>query len=211
MRKLSAKVLWIITAVLFVLAIIDIIVIPHTVNPYNKVLTVILIIIFLLITILIQFATYKSFSKKRKIKYNTMEFESNIEDFKDELLNIEYKRTSRKYGDSFLKIDNKIAYKVTIVNDSLKYFNNDEEDNHKANKELDRCNTFCAIEIFLSVTEDVLNKIPDFMIQTDKIYYFALVKTEEGYYRCLNYEKPNDNHIESVNNLLNDLGLKERQ
>ena len=207
MKKIKARTLWIIIAILFVLAIIDIIIIPHTNKPLNTVLTVILIAIFLIITILIQFATYKSFSKKRTIKYKTIEFKSNDIDYDKELLDKKYKRSNRKYGFSYLKIDNKHAYKVTIVNDSDKYFNNDDESNEKANKELDRCNTFIAVELFLSVTDEALKKIPDFMIQTDKIYYFALVKTEEGNFRCLNYEKPNENHIDQFNNIINDLSL----
>ena len=210
MKKIKARTLWIITAILFVLSIVDILVIPKVDDPYNKVLTVVLIILFLLITILIQFATYKSVNRKKKINYPTMEFETEIKDFDDELLKSNYKRTNRKYGFSYLKIDNKKAYKITIVKDSDKYFNNDEEESTKANKELDRCDEFIAVEIFLSVTEDVLKKVTDFMIQTDKIYYFALVETEEGYYKCLNYEKPNENHIDGINNLYNDLKLKER-
>lgn len=209
MKKISAKVLWIIVAVMFLIAIGIIIAIPNVVKPYNNILTVILIIIFLLLTLLIQFATYKSFNGRRKIKYKTIEFKTDNEDFESTLLKNEYKKEIRKYGTSFLKIKDKKAYKVTLVDDCDKYFDFDENDNNqKPNKELDKCKTFMGIEIFFNVTEEALKKIPDFTIQADKIYYTALVKTEDGNFRCLNYEKPSNTHNEQFDNIMHDLALE---
>ena len=39
------------------------------------------------------------------------------------------------------------------------------------------------------------------------IFQILLVRGENGNYKCLNYEKPNDVHEESVTNIFNDLEM----
>ena len=56
-----------------------------------------------------------------------------------------------------------------------------------------------AIEVFLNTNSEVKDKIADFTIQVEKIYYTAFEKTEDNKFICYNYEKPNEKHIDDVN------------
>ena len=59
----------------------------------------------------------------------------------------------------------------------------------------------------MEIDDANFNKLVEFTIQTNNLYYTALVKLENGNYKCLNYEKPNDVHEESVTNIFNDLEM----
>jgi len=206
MRKIKARTLWIIVGILFILAVGLIFAIQYSSDILNKVLLVTLVIDFILITVLIQFASFKSFGKVRNIKYETIEYKTDISDIESELKKQGYKKTKRNYGASYIFIKDKHAYKIAIVSDSISYFSNTEEnDNTPANKELDKCETFLGIEIFESIDEKNIEKLKEFTIQTKNIYYTAFVKMENGNYKCLNYEAPNEIHLDCYKNILEDL------
>ena len=209
MKKIKARTLWIIVGILFLIAVGLIFAVQYTNDVLNKVCLVSLIVCFILITILIQFASFKSFGGQRNIKYKTKEYETSIDNLEDKLIELGYKKTKRVYGNSYLLIDNKHAYKVSIINSSNAYFSNTEEDKSKPNKELDKCETFLGLELFNEIDEDNFKKLVEFSIQTKNIYYTAFVKMDNGNYKCLNYEKPNEIHKNCYDKLMNDLGLKE--
>ena len=208
MKKIKARYLWIITGILFLIAIGLIIAVQYTKDTLNKVCLVSLVVTFILITILIQVASIKSFSAKRYIKYIEKEYKKEIEDIEDNLLKLKYKLTNRSFGRTYLLIKNKIAYKVSFVDSSINYFSNSGEDDVKPNKELDSCKAFIGIEIFNEIDEANFNKLKEFTIQTKNIYYTSVVKMDNDNYKCLNYEEPNENHKEAYDNLFNDLGFK---
>ena len=208
MRNIKARTLWIIAAVLFVVAIGLIFATQKTSGTLNRVCLISLIATFVIITILIQFATLKSFNGKKSIKYKTEEYHTDLSDLEEKLSSIGYKKTTKSFGNCYLLIKDKKAYKVSIINNSANYFNYDEKDDKsKPNKELDSCKIFTGIEIFMEIDDANFNKLVEFTIQTNNLYYTALVKLENGNYKCLNYEKPNDVHEESVTNIFNDLEM----
>lgn len=207
MKNIKARTLWIIVGVLFVIAVGLIFAVQCTNDVLNKVCLVSLIVTFILITVLIQFASIKSFGKAKMIKYKEIEYKTDLSDFEEVLNKLGYKKTIRVYGYSYLLIENRHAYKISIVESSNAYFNNDNEDekNQKPNKELDRCKTFMGIEIFNEIDEANVDKLKEFTIQTNNIYYTAFVKMENGNYKCLNYEEPKDLHTECFEKVLKDL------
>ena len=209
MKKIKARTVWIIVGVLFLIAIGLIFAVQYTQGVLNRVCLISLIVCFILITILIQFASFKSFGGMKNIKYIENEYKTDLEEIEDALIKLGYKKTKRVYSNSYLLIDGKHAYKVSIVNSSEAYFNNTEEDKSKPNKELDKCETFLGLELFNEIDENNFKKLVEFTIQTNNIYYTAFVKMENGNYKCLNYEAPNDKHYECYNKLMNDLHMTE--
>ena len=209
LKNIKARYVWILIAVLFLVAIGLIFAILNAPNGANQALTIILVIVFILITFLVQFATYKTFSARqaKKMNYPTKTFKTE-ENLSEKLLDLKYKKSERGYCDSYLKIENKIAYKVVLINDIEKYYNHDEEA-YEADKRLDSCKAMIGIEIFNEVSVDALKKIPDYSFEVKNIYYTALVLKEDGTYVCLNYIEPNEYHKEYVSKVFNDLGLTE--
>lgn len=208
MKNIRARYIWIAAGILLLIAIGLIIAVQYAKGVLNTICLVSLIICFILITILIQVASIKSFSKKRIIKYDEKIFKTSLSSIEDNLKKLGYKESKRSFGKSFLLIKDKRAYKVSFVNSSEAYFSN-VEDEYEPNKELDKCKTFIGIEIFNEIDENNYHKLTDFTIQTKNVYYTALVKMEDGNYKCLNYEVPNDSHKESYEKLFNDICLSE--
>lgn len=212
MKKLSIKVIWLLILILFLIAVGLLFLLPHTNDPLTKILIVIVVVIFILITILIQLAAFRSFSTKRLIKYKEMEYSAKDIDLDQRLTELKYIKTNKSYGASYLLIKDKKAYKISIINDSYKYFDESKEENNSSNvsnKKLDECKTFTGIEIFNEIDEKNLNKLADFTIQTKNVFYMALVKLENNNYKCLNYENIKEEHKDSYNNILKDLQIEE--
>ena len=209
-KNIKARYFWIAAGVLLLIAIGLIITITRVDGSYSTPLTVVLVVIFVIMTFLIQFASFKSFNgrAKKKMKYPTKEFKLGV-NFEDEYQKLGYKMKNRGYGFSYLKIKDRVAYKVVIVNDINKYYNHDENQNEETNKELDKCVSFIGIEIFKESTKESLEKIVDYSFQVEKIYYTALVLKEDGNYKCLNYVSPEGKHITPFANLMNDLKCSE--
>ena len=99
----------------------------------------------------------------------------------DKLHELKFELRERNYGKSYLKIENRSAYKVVLVTDPVGYFNHDEDDeNTEPNKKLDNCLTFTAVEIFINSNDELREKLPDFTIQVEKVYYTALEKIDDN-------------------------------
>ncbi|MBQ9899509.1 MAG: hypothetical protein IJM36_00105 [Acholeplasmatales bacterium] len=209
MKNIKARYIWIAAGVLLLIAIGLIIAVQYTKDVLNTICLVSLIICFILITILIQFASFKSFSAKRNIKYEEKEYKLTTIDIEDDLKKKGYKMSNRSFGRSYLLIKDKKAYKVSFIDSSEAYFNNNLDDEYEPNKELDKCKLFTGIEIFNQIDEANFNKLKEFTIQTKNVYYTAVVKMENGNYKCLNYEAPNENHKESYEKLFKDICLEQ--
>lgn len=209
MRNIKLRYFWIAAGVLLAIAVGLIITITRVDAAVSKPLTVTLIVIFVLMTFLVQYATFRSFNvrSKKKIKYPTKEYEAK-DNFEDNYQKLGYQKTIREYGNSYLKIKDKVAYKITFVKNIEKYYNHDEEKT-PANKELDKCKSFIGVEIFEESTEESLRQIVDYSFQVEKIYYTALALKEDGKYKCLNYVEPLENHKEPYENIFNDLTMVE--
>ena len=212
MKNIKARTLWIIVIIEFLSSIGLIFACIYTTDALNKAMIVIMTIDFILMAFTIQLASMKSFKYKPK-KRNLVEKEYTCDnDLFDKLKELKFNLRERAYGKSYLKIEKRSAYKVVLVTDPVGYFhheeNEEDEQDEGLNKKLDNCLTFTAVEIFLNSNDEVREKIADFSIQVEKIYYTALEKVEDKYV-CHNYEKPNEKHIDDVNYLYDMLGLKE--
>ena len=209
MRNIKARYLWITSLVLFLAGVGLIFACIYTSGGLNRVMVVIMAIDFVLLTFTIQFATTKSMRfKPKKANYITKEFK-NTNKLSKVLDEKGFEKRTRSYGDSYLLVNNKNAYKVVLVSDPLTYFNNDEynEEVKKENTELDACNVFIGVEIFLSTNSDLISKLPDFTLEGGRIYYTALEYKGNDNYLCHNYVEPNKDHIEAFNNLFLMLGF----
>ena len=212
MRKIKARTLWLMVVVELLISVGLIFACIYTKDVLNKVMIVLMVVVFVLMTITIQAATMKSFKFRPKKNYITKEY-NNDNDLYNKLEELKFELRERAYGKSYIKIEGKSAFKVVLVSDPNGYFSNDNNDNEEANdklsEKLDKCNTFTAIEIFLNSNNEIKEKIVDFTIQVDKIYYTALIKNDDNKYVCYNYEKPNDKHEANFNHLLDMLGFSE--
>ena len=210
MKNIKARYLWLIVLALLLVAVGLIIWIVNAPSGMNNVLTVILVILFIIITFLVQYATFRSYNakNKQKIKYDTKTYETTM-DLSAALKNADFKRKDRHYGDSYIKIDGDVAYKVVLINDINAYYDHESDQSYEADKRLDSCKQMIGIEIFNEVSKEALDRIPDYSFEIDKVYYTALVAKEDNKYICLNYINPNDTHKEYVDKLIEELGLKE--
>ncbi len=211
MRNIKARYLWLTSLVLFLAGIGLIFACVYTSDGLNRVMVVIMAIDFVLLTFTIQFATTKSLKfKPKKANYITKKLK-NTNKLAKVLVDNGFEKRSRSYGDSYLLISNKNAYKVVLVSDPVRYFDNDEDNEEvkKENTELDECNVFIGLEIFLSVNSDLITKLPDFTLEGGRIYYTALEYKGNNNYICHNYIEPNKDHLEAFNNLFKMLGFEE--
>ena len=209
MRNIKARYLWITSLVLFLAGVGLIFACVYTSGGLNRVMVVIMAIDFVLLTFTIQFATTKSLRfKPKKANYITKEFK-NTNKLAKVLEEKGFEKRTRSYGDSYSLINNKNAYKVVLVSDPVSYFNNDEDNEEvkKENTELDACNVFIGVEIFLSTNSDLISKLPDFTLEGGRIYYTALEYKGNDNYLCHNYVEPNKDHTEAFNNLFLMLGF----
>lgn len=211
MKKLSKKTLWICVAIALVIAIILIYLCSQVKGDWTNLIIVLLTIDFIFLTIVIQIASFKSFTYKMKMKdYNQKDYNGNYEEFEQLLLQKGYKKRVVPYGFSFLKIKNKVAYKAVLVNDFVKYFNEESgETTSTPNKELEKCDRFVAVEIFKEIDEQNLIKLTDYTLQGKNVYYTALLNQGENTLKCLNYIEPNEYFKEPLSNLYNDLNVVE--
>lgn len=209
LTNFKARTFWLISLILFLLAIGFVLLCIYSPNESNTVFIVLMTIDLILLTFSIQIAIQKSIKYKPKpIQYDEKVYEKTI-DLDDALKSNGFTLRNRHIGRSYIKIDGYDAFKVVIINDSSKYFDNVEESkDENLAKRLDECKRFTGIEIFINPSEEIENRILDFSFQTEKVYYTALVRKNNKYI-CENYIEPNDNNRENFIKLLNILGLNE--
>ncbi|MCR4898485.1 MAG: hypothetical protein K5892_04580 [Acholeplasmatales bacterium] len=212
MKNIKARTVWLIFLIEIIVCIGLLFGAIYSSDGLNKVMVVLIGIDFILITFTIQAATYKSF-KNKAIKNSYVEkIFINDSDLYEMVNKNKFEDRNRYYGKSYLKIDNDNAYKVTIITDPEGYFNaKDEGNDSKLNKRLNKCKRFMGVEIFLNSNEELKEKIKDFTIQGEKVYYTALLKVDDNIYKCFNYEEPSVNHKENFDYLFDLLGFKKSE
>jgi len=210
MRNIKARTAWIISLILLLIGVGLVFGCIYTDEKTNKVMIILMTVDFLLLAFSIQFASFKSFRYKPKKKDYIEKKYSNENDLIEKLKELKFDISQRAYGVSGLLIDKRRAYKVVVITDSDGYFNHEENDEKtEPNKKLDNCLTFTAVEIFLDSNQELKEKLPDFTIQVEKVYYTALEKIDDNLYLCHNYEEPTEKHRDNLNYLYDMLGFKE--
>ena len=212
MNNLKTRTIWLIFFIELLVAIGLLFGAIYAPKKINTFLIILIGIDFVLITFTIQYATYKSFRAKAiKRSYKEKNYKSEL-DLYDVLENNDFEIRNISYGKSYLKIIDDNAYKVTIITDPNAYFeNNDDNKESKLAKKLNKCKRFMGLEIFFNISDELIDKIRDFTIQGEKVYYTALIKDLDNNYKCLNYEAPSENHKLNFEVLYNLLGLKESE
>ena len=211
LKNVKARYLWIACGIVFLITI-GMIILLITVKDINTtVVSVIMIIGFVLMTFLIQAASFKSFQFKAKGEKSNPKAYISDKDLLEVLRNNKYKERKRSYGLSFLKIQKPNAYKVTLVTDLDSYFNPTDIDNQEGDKELDKCDRMIGFEIFLNYREEDIDRFKDYSIQGQNIYYTSFYKVSEdsNQYICQNYIEPLEVHKKNYDFLMEELGLKE--
>ena len=209
-NKIKARYLWILAAVLFLIGVGLIFLIPVLNITNTTPIVIILVIIFIITTFLVQSATYKSFSKKVKRNY-IKKIYVGTDDIKELMLKKGFKNTVEDFGESFYYKDKDKAFKVSVVTKSELFFLPFDESNDKRKPIVDfsKCKKLAGIDIFLDVNDNVLDKAPDFTINTKTFSYIALTY-ENNKFILNNYEKIEDAEISEMMQFLFDtLGLKE--
>lgn len=210
LKNVKARTLWIITGIILLLVIGLVILIPFVAIEFRTLVIVFMVIGFVLLTILIQVASYKTFKFKPKSTPKIVkEYESNLDIIDTLKKNKNYKERDKSFGISFLRISKPNAFKVNVVTDIEAYYNPKESDDAKSDKNLDECDRMIGIEIFLNYSEEDIIKFNDYSLQGNNIYYTCLYKTKDNKYICPNYIEPIENHKKNFDTLFNDLGLIE--
>ena len=211
MKKISAKVLWLIALGLIIIGAILVFVCSKVPNEWTKTIIVIIAIDFILATFVIQAASFKSFRYKAKNNYPTLEYEGNYDELKKLLLDNKFNEDKHKYGSSFLKIDGDDALKVTLIDDIEYYYNQKENSEaRKPNKDLDKCKRFIDIEIFKEIGE-YEDRLADFTIQGKNVYFTALLNMGNGEFKCFNYLEPEEEFLAGYNKLFEYLNIRKKQ
>nr|MDE6660930.1 hypothetical protein [Anaeroplasmataceae bacterium] len=177
MRNIKARYLWISVGVSFLMAVGLILGVTQTTGVWTKVFIVLIAIVFIYMTIAIQIASVKSFRYKPKPKnYPTISYEYPTLDMDENLKKKGYKPRVTPYGISYLKVEGTNAYKIVLVRNCEKYFNQEDNQENTAspNKSLEKCKKFIGFEIFYDYDEDTLRKLPDFNLQGNNVYYSGL-------------------------------------
>lgn len=209
LKNVKARTLWIITGVIFLIVVGLIVLLTQVDKQFRTVIVVFMIIGFVLLTFLVQAASYKSFKFKPK-EVPTIEKEYLIdEDIISILRKNKYKERDKSFGISFLKVSKPNAFKVSIVTDINNYYNPQDTDDQKSDKELDACDRMIGIEIFENYNEEDLKKFKDYSLQAKNIYYTCLYRVSNNKYVCPNYLAPDENHQRNYEALFKELGLKE--
>ncbi|MDE7162115.1 MAG: hypothetical protein K2N65_05080 [Anaeroplasmataceae bacterium] len=210
MRNIKTRYIWISVAISFLIAVGLIIGVTFTKGAWTTVCIVLIAIVFIYMTLAIQFASTRTFRYKPKPKhYPTITYTSSVEDLDEALKNKGYKPRVAPYGMSYLKVNGINAYKVVLIRSCEKYFNQEQEqENSSPNKALKNCKKFIGFEIFYEYDEDTLRKLPDFNLQGNNIYYSGFYK-EDGKYICPNYIEPSEEFSELYATIKSDLMLKD--
>ncbi len=209
MKNIKPRYLWISVGISFIVAIGLILGVTQTSGNMTKVFIVLIAIVFIYMTIAVQVASMKTFRYKPKIKYPTITYKCLECDMDKRLKELGYEPRVTSYGISYLKIDSTNAYKIVLVRNCQKYFNN-EDDNKStsSNCSLEKCKKFIGFEIFYDYDDDTLRKLPDFNLQGDKVYYSGLYKIDDNII-CPYYIEPTEEFNELYNVIKSDLGFED--
>lgn len=179
-------------------------------EKYLMVLVVVLTLMFVLSmnTMVSRFAVFKMKAPKYPKGYYEVMSVSTIE---SNLLKAGFEKTNRQFGEGFIKIEGRTAYKVLLVEKSEKYFGQEKDNNQKPTKGIDKCNKLIGFEIFFENKDEIKKRIPDFSFKGEKILY-------EGFYldneinRLVEANKiETEPHQEEYKRLKEIIGFKEEE
>ncbi len=174
--------------------------------------TIIMVIAFLFSSFMLQVALSKTIRvKEKKVNYISNEYE--VEDFnrlEESLRKEKFNSHKTSFGTAFIKIENKVAYKVILITNVENYLNQTEQDKSgKTTKGIDDCTSFVGFEIFREIDDTISSKIKDFSFQGDKVFYEGFYYIEEENLLIEpNAIVPLEHHDMNVKHLKNILGLK---
>lgn len=209
--KIKTRTIWISVLISFILAVGLIVGVTQTKGAWTNVVIVLLAIDFIYMTIAIQFASTRTFRyrmKPKKYPQKKYVFDPSIE---NKLTAMGYQQRNTPYGQSYLKVDKEHAYKVVLVKNKEKYFNQEQQNNARpsSNKALEKCRKFIGFEIFLDWDEEVLRKLPDFCIQGENVYYAAFYY-DQTVLICPNHEDAKEGLAPLFDALVGDLKMEEK-
>lgn len=119
-----------------------------------------------------------------------------------------FKMTSKQYGSGYIKIEGKTAYKVILIENDDRYFNQGQS-NDKPTKGIDKCEEFIGFEFFLRPTEASLKRLPDFSFTGDNVFYTGFYFDSENNMLVEANKIDPKLHNDSYLHLKEMLGLKE--
>lgn len=209
--KMKKRNVWILFFISLIVACLSVILASKLKNKTIGV--IIMATCFIISSLIFQVGLSHSFKgKMMKKDYIVKQYEGRDLDFFNDCLR-KKKFNSRKlsFGTSYIKIENKIAYKVVLITDCDKYFDQSEKDkNVEPTKGLDDCIKFIGFEIFLITNEELLGKIGDFSFQGKKVFYEGFYYNEElDTITEANAIEPLEEHVNDVKKLKDILQLKE--
>lgn len=177
-NRIPKKVFIIITILIFLLEVGLIFV--YSKYPEKPLMVAIMVLSVLFVISINALVTRIAVFKPKKIKY-PQEYYHGISYLKMEskLLSAGFTKTPRSFGASFIKIENKTAYKILLISSYEKYFNNEEKDDTKPTKGIEKCTSFIGFEIFFKYNEMVLERLPDFSFKGPNVLYSGFFYHEE--------------------------------
>lgn len=208
MSKLKKWQLWLIFVITLLLA--TSIIIWSLYDPNSKtVTTILLVIVFLIMTFSLQMAIMSTFKfKPKKKKLVSKVYNVNLEDIISNLEKDGFTKRNIRFGYSYTKVINETALKVTFVNNIDEYMSKTEDSNKQGFPGMKKCTKFIGFEIFLDKNDKILEQIPDYSFQGNKLYYegFILENNELIEPNIIEIE---DSHKEYVLKLKDLIGAKD--
>ncbi len=207
--RIPRYILVLITLVLLVLS--GVVMYFYTVNqnPLLMTLTIILTILF----VISMNATISRFAvfKPKPIKYPKAYYEGKSFLELDQTLTKQgFNRNSQAFGEGFIKIEGKTAYKVLLVDRPDIYFDPDKKEvKQKPTKGIEKCTRLIGFEIFFKTNDEVLKRIPDFSFKGDKVLYDGFYFDEEKNQLVEANKIDVAPHNEQYKRMIEILGLKE--
>ena len=172
-QKLPKKVFVIITVLVFLIQIG--LILLYMKYPTKPLMVGIMIVSILFVVSINALVSRVAVFKPKKIKY-PQEYYYGVSYLKLEskLLSTGFSKTNRSFGASFIKIDKQTAYKIVLISDYEKYFGNDDKDDSKPTKGIEKCSKFIGFEVFYKYNEVVLQRLPDFSFKGPNVFYNGL-------------------------------------
>lgn len=109
--------------------------------------------------------------KPKKINYPKAYYKKqNYASLEAKLIRSGFKMTPKQFGAGFIKIEGETAYKVILIENDDRYFNQSQTKD-KPTKGIDKCSEFIGFEFFLKPTEQSIKRLPDFSFTGENVFY----------------------------------------
>lgn len=170
-----------------------------------------LVVDFLIMSVALQICISRTFKYKPKPrKFTTKEYSlESFDQLSTTLKKQGFKESHNDFGLGYIKIIDKVAYKVVLIKDYEKYFNQDP--NKKTGNPtpgIEKCTKFIGFEFFNSNEDVIVDKVVDFTFQGENVYYAGFYYDEaEKKLIEANYLEPNEHHLQNYNYLKTILAL----